>query len=307
MRRVCMVACLAQAKLKAQSIVSLQPYHSWTPPLPHPVHNHTMNNNAEDESAPTRRSTRRSALDAKTRREYEQKKRKIEVKKPDLPPQRHQSDVPLNAAPLKGAGTTTATEALKNKAALKDLDEEFAPRVKEATEDLDKADRRMKEALKTLKAAKTTLLHPRAKTLFDALEQEGGEKATAKIDPKHEAASRMQQLTNSTLSELDIKVASRNLQNHPSQTNGEFGFYKKGTKEIENKRGVKVNRNKHIVSTALWEVLEKDGRGLPDYNAGKSRNLKEKIVEYSYLLPHVFGCGKDYFLIAEEPKSWDKE
>ena len=211
------------------------------------------------------------------------------------------------AAPGKGAGTIGTTEALKKKAAFEALDEEFAPHAKKVKEDLDDIDRKTLEARKILAAAETELLHETATPLLDAIEQQGGGKASAKLKPTHAAASRMQQLTNSKLSQGDIKEASRSLQKNPSETDGACAYYKFGTKMIENKRGVKVLKNQSIVASERWKILEEDGRGLPDYNAGRSHNLLTEIPKNSILLPHIFGCAEGYWLIAEEPESWSNE
>ena len=211
------------------------------------------------------------------------------------------------AAPGKGAGTIGTTEALKKKTALEAVDEEFAPHAKKVKEELDDVDRHVKEAYKILEAVKTKLLHPKAIPLHDAIKQERGGKATAKLDPDNAAASRMQKMTNSILSKRDVKKASWHLQNNPSETDGDCAFYKYGDETIENKRGKIVIKNLSIVKTEQWKMLEKDNRGLPGYIARKSRNLKELIPKYSKLLANIFDCGKDYWLIAEEPKSWDLE
>ena len=272
----------------------------------------SSNNNAEEEAEPTitRRSTRQAALDAtaritkETRRgEYERKRSEIEVNTANLQP--HTSNVSLMAAPGTGAGTIGTTEALKKKAAFEALDEEFAPHAKKVKEDLDDNDRKILEACKILAAAETELWHPKARPLHDAIKQQGGEKATAKLKPTHAAASRMQQMTGSSLSEDDIKGASRRLQNNPSETNGDCAFYKWGDETVENKRGKNVIKNLSIVNTAKWEILEKEERGLPDYLAGKSRKLKEMIPKHANLLPHIIGCGVDYFRLAGAPESWN--
>ena len=284
-----------------------------------------MDNNAEDPAA---------AFDASgLLGECEQMKSKIEVKKPDFPT--YKSDVPLEAAPGKGAGTTAATETLENVAALEEVEDEYRPRtkklknnleeveedleeveedmeeveedMKEVEEDLDDTDRQTVEALKILAVAKAELYHPKGKRLLDAIDQQGGGKASAKLKPTHAAASRIQQMTESTLTKRDVKEASRRLQNKPSETDGELGFFKYGTEMIENKRGNKVLKNPSIVAVERWKVLKEEGRGLPDITAGKSHNLTEMIPKYSELLPHILGCGVDYFRIAGEPKSWDFE
>ena len=68
-----------------------------------------------------------------------------------------------------------------------------------------------------------------------------------------------------------------------------------------------MSKNESLVNTAKWKYMEEKNIGLPKIIAGRSHNLLDKIVRYADLLPHAIGCGKDYFLIAEEPESWDKE
>ena len=130
--------------------------------------------------------------------------------------------------------------------------------------------------------------------------------ATAKIGPDDTAASEMQQLTNTSLEKSDVIKASRGLQRFPSETDGKFGFYKRGTKTTTNQYGKTVSLNGHLVNTAKWKYLKEKNMGLPKIIAGKSHNLLETIVQNAALLPHFLECGEDYFQVAEEPISWNK-
>ena len=296
------------------------------------------NNNAEDEAEPT--ITRRAALNARdrikeTRRECEKKRSEIEVNPANLPP--HKSTVSLIAAPGTGAGTVDTTETLKNRAALEEVEDEYKPEIKklknnleevdddmeeveenmeevdddmeEVEENMEEVESRIVESRKILIAARTEYAletaHHTAQPLLGALKE--GENTTAEVHPDHPDARPMQKLTGSTLSKGDFKQASQKLQNRPSKTDGALAYYNFGTEMIENKRGVKVHKNPSIVKTKQWEIMEKDERGLPNYLAEKSHNLLTGIPENSILLPHILGCGVGYFIIAEEPATWNKK
>jgi DNA-binding ferritin-like protein len=282
-----------------------------------------MMNNADDESAPTviRRPTRRAELDAKARiakeskREFDQKRSTLEFEPAALPLQ--QSTVPLAAAPFTSAGNIAAdstTKKMKND--LKEVEEnmkeveenmkEVKENMKEVKENMEEVESRIDEAKEALFDAhaeyvrKTT--HPAAKPLLHQM----AKNATAKIGPDDTAASEMQQLTNTSLEKSDVIKASRGLQRFPSETDGKFGFYKRGTKTTTNQYGKTVSLNGHLVNTAKWKYLKEKNMGLPKIIAGKSHNLLETIVQNAALLPHFLECGEDYFQVAEEPISWNK-
>lgn len=270
-------------------------------------------------SSPSR-STRQAALE-ETRRECEKKRSEIEINTANLLP--HKSDVPLKAAPFKGAGTTAPAEALQNKAAMNELNDKYEPEIKKLKNDLEEVDDDMEEVEENMEEVESRIVetrkiliaaqaefsletaHHTVQPVLEAFQE--GKITTAVVYPDHPEARPMQQLTGSTLSKGDFKQASQKLQNRPSKTDGALAYYNFGTEMIENKRGVKVHKNPSIVKTKQWEIMEKDERGLPNYLAEKSHNLLTGIPENSILLPHVLGCRETYWLIAEEPESWSKE
>lgn len=225
-----------------------------------------------------------------------------------------QSTVPLKAAPGKGAGTIATMEALKKRATMKEMEDEYESGAKKMKNDLEEVEENLKvvtsriaKARKTLNAVQAEFVRKTAHSTAELLLGQMAKDGTTKIGPNDPAAPEMQRLTNTTLEQSDVIASSERLKYRPSASDGKFGFFKTGTKTIQNERGETVNLNVHLVAKAKYDYLTEKNTGLAARHNAMSYNLFDAIVENAVYFPHFLKCGEDFFMIVEEPESWDKE
>lgn len=185
--------------------------------------------------------------------------------------------------------------------------EEVKENIEEVEENLKVVTSRIAKARKTLNAVQAEFVRKTAHSTAELLLGQMAKDGTTKIGPNDPAAPEMQRLTNTTLEQSDVIASSERLKDRPSASDGKFGFFKMGTKTIQNERGETVNLNVHLVAKAKYDYLTEKNTGLAARHNAMSYNLFDAIVENAVYFPHFLKCGEDYFMIVEEPESWDKE
>jgi hypothetical protein len=97
------------------------------------------------------------------------------------------------------------------------------------------------------------------------------------LPPTHAAATKMQRLTGSTLTEEDVQGMESKARWHGTEM--EFGGFKINGIQITNDHGKKVDKNRHIFGKETYKAGEEKGTGLAKQNAEICLNLIDTIPE----------------------------